>query len=572
MAPTSPTFRERVGGRWVVSWPVFWVMTVAVTVTTASLEPTVLAYGANVWRWTLVVLTAVAALALLLLIAGATVMRNRAIRPVPLWVVVVLGSLMGITRMVVLIQMCPVVGLPEVASPVTRIVGSAVIAPVVLVLVVVLIDELDRRRMATRLWQQRLVDVRATEVERDGLVATMTDRVYAEVLEVTASARADLDAPYDAMPAAERMQAAARLRQTVAEELRPLSHRLDAARAQPLPEVSLWQAMRRVFRADALQPVWAATLATVLAIPLLRLEEGWWVFLLIAVTFWMLVYLPMALAKALARRGGVLRDYSLLIGIGMVVVVGTARLAVVAALVGYQPGIRYLGNAVWLVVAVLITATLGVLFGGEQEMADELEREVDRRAVDAAVADRELARVSRDMAQYVHGTLQGTLLATAFAIEDATNRGDDADLARTLEQARRALGAQAPVTIPAATVATEVEDRAAMWRGFTAVDVRVDPALGGLAPGTIADVGRVVEEAIGNAHKHGAAARVEVLVRPVEPGVVRVQVSDDGVGPGGGMHGMGFTWLDFAAPGNWQLERGGPYGGSVLTVDLPRGA
>ena len=58
----------------------------------------------------------------------------------------------------------------------------------------------------------------------------------------------------------------------------------------------------------------------------------------------------------------------------------------------------------------------------------------------------------------------------------------------------------------------------------------MDPLLVVDVPG---DVVRVVEEAIGNAYRHGEASRIVVDIAPVD-GDIRVTVVDNGRGPGGG--------------------------------------
>ncbi len=572
MTTPEPTLRERLGGRWVTSWPVYWLAVIVVAITTASIEPQSLAYGRNVWRWLLVFLASAAVLGVMFLLARFTVFRNAARSPVPVWVTVAFGMLISLARSLTVQAVMPALGLPGFARPALRIVGGMVTTPVLLLMVVALVGELERRRQANRDLRTRLMEVRATDVEREELVQAMTDRVYGEVIEATAGARADLDAPYDAMDPEERMQVAARLRRVVVDDLRPLSHRLDSATEAPLPDISLRSAMGRAWHDDPLEPAASGVVVAVMSLPFQQVDFGAWSVPLLVALHGVLVWAALKTAQVLARRGGFLRRNQMAVGIVLAIVLTELRIGLVATAVGESPGIRILGNAIWVAVLILLTSAVAAVLRGERMVGAQLGQVVDRRAVDAAVADRELVRVSRDIAQYVHGTLQGTLLATAFAIEDATRRGDDAALAQALDQARRALDAAPMPTSAATTLAAEVEDRAAMWRGFTDVRVQVDPALGDVPPGVIADVGRVVEEAIGNAHKHGPAGRVEVRVAPAGGGGLRVQVSDDGPGPGNGVNGMGFTWLDFAAPGAWRLEKGGVYGGSVLTVDLPQAA
>ena len=78
---------------------------------------------------------------------------------------------------------------------------------------------------------------------------------------------------------------------------------------------------------------------------------------------------------------------------------------------------------------------------------------------------------------------------------------------------------------------------------------------------------RVVEEAIGNAYRHGEASRIVVDIAPVDSDI-RVTVVDNGRGPGGGSPGLGSDLLARATGGRHELAAG-VAGGSVLTAMLP---
>jgi glucose-6-phosphate-specific signal transduction histidine kinase len=84
----------------------------------------------------------------------------------------------------------------------------------------------------------------------------------------------------------------------------------------------------------------------------------------------------------------------------------------------------------------------------------------------------------------------------------------------------------------------------------------------------VADVGRIVEEGIGNAKKHGGARRIHVAVEQLPPELLRISISDDGRGPAAGAPGLGASLLDEVAPGRWALRPNPAGAGSVLIVDL----
>ena len=85
-----------------------------------------------------------------------------------------------------------------------------------------------------------------------------------------------------------------------------------------------------------------------------------------------------------------------------------------------------------------MVSAVTALLQGEDAAAERLLQQVNEREIDALVANRELARVTRALAEDVHGTMQSRLLATAFAIDEAAATNDDEAFRAALASARRA--------------------------------------------------------------------------------------------------------------------------------------
>ena len=565
------TLRDRIGGRWAVSAPVYWIMVAIVAVTMLFLE----GGGDRTWgvEGAALVVSVVFAVAsaLVLWVADRTAFRNRRTNPVPIWAVAALGALFAVLRLALIAWIGEPLGRAGAEHLGVRVVAALVGGAFLYPLVVMLVDTLDRSRTEQRALLDRLADMRELQAGREVLIESITDRVYAEVLIATADARAELATAPDTMTADERLRVAERLRATVVDSLRPLSHRLYSAPAIPVPDVSPVAALRGALRRPALYPRASAIAVAVFSVPLATTQSKYlWGVLLIAASYGVAVLVPLALTTWLARSRAWVAYRALPLAVIGAAVFMMVRVGIVQAVSGnFVPG-RIAVAAGFTVFFVLMVSLVGAVIQGERDVTDELARAVDERAVDAAVANRELARVSRDIAQHVHGTLQSQLLATAFAVERATADGDDEGAATAIEQARRALDADPAPRSPATSVAAEVEARVSLWHGFMPIDVSVDPRIGFVDPGVVADIGRVVEEGLGNAHKHGGAVGVRVIVERHDD-AVRVRVLDDGPGPADGVHGMGFAWLDFFAPGAWSLTPAGPRGGAELCVDLPAG-
>ena len=212
--------------------------------------------------------------------------------------------------------------------------------------------------------------------------------------------------------------------------------------------------------------------------------------------------------------------------------------------------------------SVLLTArdSAGAVIAGLREARREAE--VDRRVLDEATA-----RLQRDVAQHVHGTVQPGLIAASIAIDEAVKHGDRAALLSALEDARAALDADfTPPTAPAEAGLADVrDDLRARWAGL--LDVQCAGPVPYLAPDVVDAAEEVIQESLNNAYIHGGARHAQVDIAMAPDGRTVVVVTDDGSGPGGGAPGLGSAIIAQATRGEWMLTRSAG-GGAVVRAEL----
>lgn len=249
----------------------------------------------------------------------------------------------------------------------------------------------------------------------------------------------------------------------------------------------------------------------------------------------------------------------------LAVVVVLARIpgAVDPAIADFASGLTALPVTMMVLVLVVGTSLLltardfaGAVVSGLQEASREAE--VDRRVLGEATA-----RLQREVAQHVHGTVQPGLIAASLAIDEAVARGDHAALMQALAGARTALDADfTPQPSTAGMSMNEVADALrARWAGL--VTVRYDGALPPLAPEGTEAFMEIVQECLNNAYIHGGAAHAVVSVAAEADGTTVMRICDDGSGPGAGAPGLGSAIMTNATHGRWSI---GPAdgGGSVV--------
>lgn len=219
--------------------------------------------------------------------------------------------------------------------------------------------------------------------------------------------------------------------------------------------------------------------------------------------------------------------------------------------------------AVVVASALLLTArdSAGAVITGLQEARRGAD--VERRALDEVAA-----KLRRDVAQHVHGTVQPGLIAASFAIDDALGRGDLEALTRALSDARVALDVDfTPQAMDAGLTLPEVaEDLRAQWAGL--LDVQYEGALPVLRPDATAAFREIAQECLNNAFIHGGARSVVVSMTTESDGSTAMRITDDGSGPGTGPPGLGSAIMTNATHGQWSIAPANG-GGTVVLAVIP---
>jgi signal transduction histidine kinase len=230
------------------------------------------------------------------------------------------------------------------------------------------------------------------------------------------------------------------------------------------------------------------------------------------------------------------------------------------------------GSIAWIllqmvavVVVVLVTSGFGAWRNREAAQLANVRAVMDEEGDAARERSAQIALLARETAQYLHGSLQTRLIGCSLAMEQASETGDVAALEGALSEARAALD-DGPTTVPAMhSLREEVARKVDLWHGFVEFDVAIDDRIGDSTE-RAAVVGRVVEEAISNAIRHGHASRVAVSVSQGENGGVSIDILDNGRGPQGGSQGMGSAYLAMVSEGRWTMEKA--VSGTRVTVPI----
>jgi signal transduction histidine kinase len=223
----------------------------------------------------------------------------------------------------------------------------------------------------------------------------------------------------------------------------------------------------------------------------------------------------------------------------------------------------------FLVAVLIVLISLGMAFlrGGHAEI-EFLERRISEEQLETMLLRREEARISRELAKYLHGTIQSRLMASAIGLESAGRRGDVKALKKEAKSAYKnlKLPSESYFSTPENDLRDELDKVIKKWNGLINIKLTLPKSHPDLAPDLIQDVGNVINEGLSNAFRHGLADQAKVKVS-FKSGLMIIEIDDNGTGPTEGKGGLGAEWFNAIAGANWNLEANAKQG-ATLTLEI----
>lgn len=498
----------------------------------------------------------------LALLAAHVLTRRRIAHPLPIWVVCGIGAAAALVHEAVLVawaitqEQVAIDPLPTAVAVLTTAATMAVVTPVVAFIV------------ATRAWYtgerarllQISVDREAARMRAIGALDAMRETVIETTTATVQTASERARALTEHAGADPVLVADALL--DAAEHTRPAGHAL-AAHAEPaLPRVRV----RDVAAAAVVQtpaPLVPALLMPLLVAPRVYLNTGSVASMLLS-------------AGALAAGIGI--TLSLLPRVRHRASPGSTVVACILAVIpaaalqdlvgGGAPFPALVAAMAPMTLLVVVAAAMpGTASASAEDVLSGIEATIAATEVERLAAERARAELQREIGLHLHGTVQSSLVAAGYAVQDAARRGDADALDAAIAQARSALALD---VTPAAQARRGVADVVALieeqWDGALTIDWHVADAVRAATAGT--RLHDVLQECLANAVIHGHARAVRVDI-DADHDTLHLRVEDDGAGPQGDPPGLGSMVLHEATAGDWELTRASAEGGAVVEARLP---
>ena len=356
-----------------------------------------------------------------------------------------------------------------------------------------------------------------------------------------------------------RQVLAQELRDIISNNLRPLSRRIWERQNKEFPIFSVRKLTETSLKSNVylpllVTPIWVLSSVSH-AVEFFDIDIAWQVQLVRGATMALVLYLASLIRpRSLGSR--------VVLYVSSIVSIACLQ-ALLGNLAGGLPAFDWelplvIGNLIWLFQLTLFAAVAKTFLEMKERYEQGLSELGSPLEADELRKTRELQLQERQLANFLHGTLQNKLSSAANSLEQNTS---DTSVAEDLK-AIEALLRQALAEYDQNEVSSSselVKRLTADWAGL--IELSFDFKRSDLTNEMAGEVYEVMNEGIANALRHGEASSVTLTLK-AEGEIV---ISDDGIGIKDTTSGLGSAYLDEVSS-EWSLQR--EKGKTVLRVKL----
>jgi two-component sensor histidine kinase len=486
-----------------------------------------------------------------------------------IWFLLVLGAVLGFTKQISTVALVVWFGLE---SSFAQALEARTVTPLIGFWFVLAAATLQAGRSRFEAIRRQLVSERAHRAAArgvDGVNKPLAQSPHLTNLfeEVNAQLSAERLTPGDLSG----RQLAALLRQIVNNQIRPLSHQIWQHENESVPGYRLGDLAARAIAKERYPVVTIVTVYALTSTPTLiaAAPEGTGLAWVLTLSLAVAVGLVLANATKRLRPNPKLTGLNLVLTISLIVTTASVLASLtLGQLVGLNQVLLLIVSIGWL---STITVVAGVVTVARRTYAEQLAslegllaEEIDLEAAHATSRLRD-----REIANYLHSSVQNQLLAQALRVESES----DVDLAHELQQIIALLEPRPEVS--SLSIADQLASLAADWHGLIKIEFAIDPRAQ-LANATQQLVGLIAAEAVNNAYRHGGADEIAIELQshgdnPLQSLGATLIVRDNGSGVPGkttatatGARGIGSSLFDSAGP--WSLTTDAA--GTVLKISF----
>lgn len=569
-----------VGGKWAISWKVAFYFLPFLIFIVPLAEGAITSWWAF-WRWSFVSMLSLIPLFIIFLLADITVFKDRELNPLPAYYVFLLGFLLGLVRgvttgsLAVFMNLLTLENLSTSSYVVIRGVNAGLLGMLALPLISLIASSIeiyqdDRNALiADRMLHQSQKSESLAVIK--SLRSSMTRKVDDNLLKVIKDSQEYFDEKGRSLEKNWELMSV-RLRKAALDTIRPFSHQLHRQGEEKVYRVKGIELLRYISSTIKIEIPWIILGYLVLNFRFIFENSPVNLALLNLTTRIFIIYIGLKGIKRLKSAGKIrsLKTY-------------LPALLIFTSIFGYithltedifrlkiEPEWIHFFDVLLLFTLIVVVGFVSSFFYGQHAESEFLERQLSKEQLEAMLLKREEDRLSRELAKYLHGTIQSRLMASAMALEKAGRKGDKKALERELAQAYESLRvpSAAYFAAPEANFKAEINKVVSKWNDLVKIKVKIDKGIGDVDSAKSQEIGNAINEGISNSFRHGHASNVSISIDKDKFGI-RVLVIDDGDGPMGGKGGLGTEWFNAISGSSWSLVPGKGNKGAILELRIP---
>lgn len=570
----------KIGGKWSISWLIIFYSFPILLLLVPLGEPGITTWW-GFWRWMLVSFLSLVPFLILYGIGDATVFKNRESKPLPGIYLFAFGFILGFVRGIAVGLLAPrlnMVNLEESSMLIFMLskgLHHGILAMLALPFFTIIaasyeLYQTDRKALISDLMFHQSQRTESAAVIKS-LKSSMTRKVDENLLQVIKNSQEFFNQNGKSLEENWELMAI-RLRKAALDTIRPFSHQLHRAGEEKVYKVHLPELLRFIASNIRIEVSWVLLGYAAFAYFSIMQDSPIALGVSNLLIRLVLIFLGLKAITALKNRGFLRNFYTYFATLTIFVLIFdfiVSQLNPFLSLNNSSNQGRYIEGFA-LLLLVLLVGFVSAFFHGQHAEAEFLERQLSKEQLQAMLMKREEDRLSRELAKYLHGTIQSRLMASAMAIEKAGRKGDRKALEREIAQAYEGLKVPSAsyFAAPQESFRSEVAEVVSKWKDLLEVKTKIDKDIPEVEPSRAQEIANAINEGLSNAFRHGNAEKVTISISKLE-GAIDVLISDDGDGPKGGSGGLGTEWFNAIAGRHWSLGAGANGRGTVLRLIIP---
>ena len=500
--------------------------------------------------------------------------------PMPLWQILVIGAFGGALQSVLIEIFIWLFLLPNNSSSIARMLSAALFASIWLPAQSVTVINFTKFRRMRESIQEQMLQLETVDQARGRLKMLDEAILRKQIAELVGKSQEDANLVLEGALKNRSIGTLPELTRGLAsEQLRLLAHHISTLSISRETRKHWWEIEQKfrtsisdaVFKSIRTRPLnkewFLLVLIATVSLPLFRQREpmvALSVLAVIAVSAYLIHWVGFWLYSSF-NRARVL----------ITILITLATIFIPIALFPLVPGnVPTARNEIGYAISVFLVTIFGHLAQAgllQQKELLEIESSALLRAKNEnAQINLELARITKDWAQHIHGNIQSRLHAFALVLEQAQLRDDAEAVERAIEEISRTIKdldrEQAQTTI--LTLEEEVSATCGLWDGIVNILIEIQEEARLVRLPVVAEINGCLTEAITNSVRHGHADQMKVSVL-MRNNFITLEVIDNGAGFSKITKGLGIRSFVASTQGNWELVRDSQKSQTTLTLRFP---